>query len=177
MMSGESWCAWLFWRTRRRWFAINFPWTMKSLMVFMFDSWTALFLLNEFWYCTQNGGSFFADRLTFLGARVFASGAILRLQMISGIFWPSDDDGSEFVVCGDELLKGIEKKRFISGAKFDQRKIPQILTKPNFHEKCSAVIFSQNLSLFSIFHLMKTNNKFHIKTDEYSNWYSREEFN
>lgn len=112
MMSGESWwAAWLFWRTRRRWFAIKVPCTMKSLMVFIFDSWTALFLLSEFWYCTQNDGSFFADRLTFFGARVFTSGAMLRLQIISGVFWPSGDEGSELVVSGEQLLKFSEEKK------------------------------------------------------------------
>lgn len=130
IMSGESkWVAWLFWRFLRLWFAISVPCTMKSLMVLMLDSWMALFLLMAFWNCTQNGGSFLADRLTF-GARVFTLGCKLRLQIMSGVFWLSGDDGSELIVCGDKLLEEFEQK-FMSGANFDQQFSRKIKTFRN----------------------------------------------
>lgn len=55
------------------------------------------------------------------------SGAMLRLQMMSGIFWPSGDDGSEFEVCGDVLrvLERNRRKQFMIGA--NRENIPEIL--------------------------------------------------
>lgn len=150
IMSGESrWVAWLFWRFLRLWFAISVPCTMKSLMVLMLDSWMALFLLMAFWNCTQNGGSFLADRLTF-GARVFTLGCKLRLQIMSGVFWLSGDDGSELIVCGDKLLEiGESEQKFMSGANFDRqfsRKIKSLEILVKFLWFCW--IFDQPKTLF-----------------------------
>lgn len=140
IMSGESrWVAWLFWRILRLWFAINVPWTIKSLMVLMLDSWMALFLLMAFWNCTQKGGSFLAERLTF-GARVFTLGCRLRLQIISGVFWLSGDDGSELIVCGDKLLECEQK--FMSGANFDQQFSRKIKTSTN---SCKILVVLWNI--------------------------------
>lgn len=141
MMSGESWCdAWLLWRSRRRWLAISVPCTMKSLMVFMFVSCTATFLLSEFWYWTQKCGSFRVDRLTFFGARVLTSAAISKLVIISGIFWLSGVDGSELLVCGEALLEQDreeldESKGNLRAAPTNPRGIQEIFSRTNKFRK------------------------------------------
>lgn len=52
--------------------------------------------------------------------------------MISGVFWLSAEDGSELVVCGDELLEKKKKKSHKRRQFFDQRKFPKFYSETEF---------------------------------------------